>query len=346
MLPGIFLVRTTSGSGRGQGSILNAIGSHLVSINRFEEAFGDPQVHKDPKKADKRQRVVSLSNQATTKELRGVISTVTHWVKIAGKNGFNLMVDPGKTIVKESMKHIDAIIAYLDLHFADAGFVFDGDTNEANAPFTQLIKELVVRGRVVLCLGTQETENVELLGGDTGPRLVPRYKVWGDLVSHNFVDSWTTQMPPAQQTCAPCYQRPNFFYGLLDYLFAKETLTRHAVVGTVFMGSALPNFQMNPTTQRLTTGYTELVRLVSEPSKDGETFANFAHDLVASMPGLVVVVYHGVAGIGRLSPTVRVTGPMPRPLVPEDVAVDQRMRAVATRVARENAAPDLVAAQP
>lgn len=194
-----------------------------------------------------------------------------------------------------------------------------------------MIKELIVRGRVVASFGTQETESVTL--DDVKG---PRYEVWGDVVSDSFVKSWTTAMPRAQQTCSPCRERPNFCFGLLDYLFAKETLTRTAVAGTVFVGSALPDFQLNTKTGRLTTGYTELVRLLSEPSKDGKSFANFVHELNAPknmppappskvLPGLVVVVHHGVAGTGVVSPTSRITGPMPSPRMTEDAAVAKRL---------------------
>ena len=208
-----------------------------------------------------------------------MLAAVPQWVKIAGKNGFNLGTDRGKEVVEQSMEQVDAIIAHLDAHFVGAGFVFDGDTNEKNAPFSQVIKELIVRNRVVVCFGTQESEEVTL-----GNKVGPRFEVWGDLVSHNFVKSWTTDMPRAPKTCAPCYERPNFVYGLLDYMFTKETVTRNAVAGTVFVNSALPDYQLRADGKSLTTGYAELVHLLKEPSKDNKAYANFAHDLVPKTP--------------------------------------------------------------
>ena len=139
MLPGIFLIKNGRrlAEERSQGILLDTIGDHLVSMNRFEEAFGPSQPHKDPKKA-KQQRTVSLSNASTTKELRALLGAVPHWVKIAGKNGFSLSTERGKEVIEAiSPERIDAIIAHLDLHWPGAGFVFDGDTNEESAPFTQ-----------------------------------------------------------------------------------------------------------------------------------------------------------------------------------------------------------------
>ena len=44
------------------------------------------------------------------------------------------------------------------------------------------------------------------------------------------------------------------------------------------------------------------------------------------MPGLVVVVHHGVTGIGKVSPTVSFSGAKPRPpRMNEDAAVAQRL---------------------
>ena len=115
-----------------------------------------------------------------------------------------------------------------------------------------------------------------------------QYEVWGDVVSDTFVNSWTEDVPRVQQTCSPCYERPNFVYGLLDYLFAKETVTRNAVVGTD-QSSWAAGCPITSSTPQLTTGYTELVRLLKEPTTDGQHYANFAHELDPEMPGLVVV---------------------------------------------------------
>ena len=331
MLPSIFLVREKrlAEEAHSQGRLLDLIGAHLVSLNRFEDAFGPAQQHKDPEKSDKQQRMVNRTNASTMKELRAMLAAVPQWVKIAGKNGFNLGTDRGKEVVEQSMEQVDAIIAHLDAHFVGAGFVFDGDTNEKNAPFSQVIKELIVRNRVVVCFGTQESEEVTL-----GNKVGPRFEVWGDLVSHNFVKSWTTDMPRAPKTCAPCYERPNFVYGLLDYMFTKETVTRNAVAGTVFVNSALPDYQLRADGKSLTTGYAELVHLLKEPSKDNKAYANFAHDLVPKTPGLVVVVHHGVAGNGKIAPSATVVkqlGPHPRPLMPEDDAVEEHRKEVVAR---------------
>ena len=77
---------------------------------------------------------------------------------------------------------------------------------------------------------------------------------------------------------------------LLDYLFAKETVTRNAVVGTVFVGSGLPDYQLNTTTAQLTTGYTELVRLLKEPTT--------VHGRSA-LRQFCARTRHGNAGVGR-----------------------------------------------
>ena len=334
MLPGIFMVRERHRrEARYQGRLLDLIGAHLVSINRFEDAFGSAQDHKDPSKLNKKQRLVNLSKASTMQELRALISTVPSWVKIAGKNGFNIREDRGKDVVDKSTKKIDDIIAYLDTYFPGAGFVFDGDTNEKNAPFSQVIKELIVRNRTVVCFGTQESEQVTL-GNQTGPR----YELWGDLVSDNFAKSWTVDMPRAPKTCAPCYERPNFMYALLDFMLTKETVTRNAVAGTVFVGSALPDYQLNNRdgVKSFTTGYKELVRLLKEPSKDGTHYANFVHDLVRESrmggePGMIVVVHHGVTGMGIIWPTVEAAGPRPRPRMSEDAAVEQHLKDVIAR---------------
>ena len=336
MLPGIFLVREKRlAEAHSQGRLLDLLSAHLVSLNRFEDAFGPPQEHKSPRHAanpNKMQRAVNRSTASTTQELRAMLSAVPQWVKIAGKNGFDLGTDRGKEVVEQSTEQIDAIIAHLDAHFIGAGFVFDGDTNEKNAPFSQVIKELVVRNRVVVCFGTQESEEVTL-----GDKVGPRFELWGDLVSHNFVKSWTTDMPRAPKTCAPCYERPNFVYGLLDYMFAKETVTRTAVAGTVFVGSALPDFKLRADGKSFTTGYAELVHLLKEPSKDNKAYANFVHNLVPQTPGLIVVVHHGMAGNGKIASSATVVkqlGPHPRPLMPEDDAVEQhRKQVVANRQA-------------
>ena len=333
MLPGLYLIREkrrAEEEAHSHGRMLDVIGSHLVSINRFEEAFGPAQDHKDPRKAPKQQHVVNLSNAATTQELRKLLGAVPHWVKIAGKNGFKASTARGAAILEESAAQINRIVDHLDKHFPHAGFVFDGDTNEESAPFTQVLKELIVRGRVVACFGTQESEEVTL-DGQKGPR----YALWGDLVSGGFVKSWTTNMPRAAKTCAPCYERPNFVYALLDYMFSKETVTREAVSGTVFVGSALPDFQLRPGTEQLTTGYAELVHLLKEPSKDNKTYANFAHYLKSEIPGLVVVVHHGVAGTGEIAPTAQVVGPRPPVRMPEDAAVEQHRKEVVARVREE-----------
>jgi len=268
-----------------------------------------------------------------------MLAAVPQWVKIAGKNGFDLGTEEDDDVVETSMEKVDAIIAHLDAHFIGAGFVFDGDTNEENAPFSQVIKELVVRNRVVVCFGTQESEEVTL-----GDKVGPRFELWGDLVSHNFVKSWTTDMPRAPKTCAPCYERPNFVYGLLDYMFAKETVTRNAVAGTVFVGSALPDYQLRTKKgeeEMLTTGYAELVHLLKEPSKDNKEYANFAHNLFPGAPGLVVVVHHGMAGDGKIAPSATVVkqlGPHPRPLMPEDDAVEEHRKEVVARAAAKKEA--------
>ena len=336
MLPGIFLVREKrrAEEAHSHGHMLDVIGAHLVSINRFEDAFGPAQDHKDPKDAakGKQQHMVNQSTAATTKELRAVLDAVPHWVKIAGKNGIKGNTPRGAAIREASADKIDALIHHLDMHFPHAGFVFDGDTNEDTAPFTQVIKELIVRGRVVACFGTQESKQVTL-GDEKGPR----YALWGDLVSAGFVESWTTKMPRAPKTCAPCYERPNFVYGLLDYMFAKEMVTRNAVKGTVFVGSGLPDFQLRNDGESLTTGYAELVHLLKEPSKDGEHYANFAHEFAPEEPGLIVVVHHGINGTGDISPTAQVVGPKPRPRMPEDAAVAQHREevVVAARVRAE-----------
>jgi len=332
MLPGIFLVREKrrAEEAHSHGRMLDVIGSHLVSINRFEDAFGPAQDHKDPRKRDKEQHVVNLSNASTTQDLRTMLGAVPHWVKIAGKNGIKASTERGAAIREESAKQINRIIDHLDKHFPHAGFVFDGDTNEETAPFTQVLKELIVRGRVVACFGTQESEEVTL-GEEKGPR----YALWGDLVSHGFVKSWTTDMPRAPKTCAPCYERPNFVYALLDYMFTKETVTREAVSGTVFVGSALPDFQLRNDGESFTTGYAELVHLLKEPSKDNKTYANFAHYLKSEIPGLVVVVHHGVAGTGDIAPTAQIVGPRPPVRMPEDAAVEQHRKEVVARVQAE-----------
>ena len=339
MLPGIFLVREKRLSeAHSQGRLLDLVDTHIVSLNRFENAFGSAQAHKSPRHADnpnKMQRMVNRSTNSTVQELRALIGAVPQWVKIAGKNGFNLNTDRGKEVVEKSMEQVDAIIAHLDAHFIGAGFVFDGDSNEKNAPFSQVIKELIVRNRVVVCFGTQASKEVTL-----GDKVGPQYELWGDLVSHNFVKSWTTDMPRAPKTCAPCYERPNFVYGLLDYMFAKETVTRTAVAGTVFVGSALPDFKLRTEEgeeEMFTTGYAELVHLLKEPSKDNKAYANFAHNLVPKSPGLIVVVHHGMAGDGKIAPSATVVkqlGPHPRPLMPEDDAVEEhRKQVVANRQA-------------
>lgn len=349
MLPGIFLTLTEKrrAKAHSHGRLLDLIGSQLVSLNRFEDAFGPPQEHKSPRHAsnpNKMQRAVNRSTTSTTQELRAMLSAVPQWVKIAGKNGFNLGTDRGKEVVEQSMEQIDAIIAHLDAHFIGAGFVFDGDTNEKNAPFSQVIKELVVRNRVVVCFGTQESEEVAL-----GDKVGARYELWGDLVSNNFVNSWTTDMPRAPKTCAPCYERPNFFYGLLDYMFTKEVVTRNAVAGTVFVGSALPDSMLRADGKSFTTGYAELVHLLKETSKDNKAYANFVHELVPENPGLVVVVYHGMAGDGEIAPSATVVkqlGPHPRPLMPEDAAVEQhRKQVVANRQALAEAEEAALAAR-
>ena len=339
MLPGIFLVREKRlAEAHSQGRMLDLVGAHLVSLNRFEDAFGPPQEHKSPRHAanpDKMQCAVNRTTASTMKELRAMLAAVPQWVKIAGKNGFDLGTDRGKEVVEQSMEQVDAIVAHLDAHFIGAGFVFDSDTNEENAPFTQVIKELVARNRVVVCFGTQASKEVTL-GNEVGPQ----FELWGDLVSHNFVKSWTTDMPRAPKTCAPCYERPNFVYGLLDYMFAKETVTRNAVAGTVFVGSALPDFKLRTgegEEEMFTTGYAELVHLLKEPSKDHKEYANFAHNLVPKTPGLIVVVHHGMAGDGKIAPSATVVkqlGPHPRPLMPEDDAVEEhRKQVVANRQA-------------
>lgn len=335
MLPGIFLVREKRRSeAQSHGRLLDLIGTHLVSLNRFEDAFGPAQPHKDPRhasKPEKMQRTVSLSTPSTMQELRALLGAVPSWVKIAGKNGFKLDTDRGKEVVEASADKIDALILHLDTHFPNAGFVFDGDTNEESAPFSQVIKELIVRGRVVACFGTQESAQVTL-GNETGPR----YELWGDLVSNNFVKSWTEDMPRAPKTCAPCYERPNFVYSLLDFMFTKETVTRNAVAGTVFVGSGLPDYQLRPGKEELTTGYAELVHLLKEPSKDNQSYVNFAHELVPEEPGLIVVVHHGVVGTGTVSPSATLRGPPhPRPRMPEDDAVEQHRKEVVARVKAE-----------
>ena len=146
-------------------------------------------------------------------------------------------------------------------------------------------------------------------------------------------------MPRAPKTCAPCYERPNFVYGLLDYMFAKETVTRTAVAGTVFVGSALPDFKLRTEEgeeEMFTTGYAELVHLLKEPSKDHKAYANFVHNLVPETPGLIVVVHHGVVGIGTVSPVATLRGPPhPRPRMPEDDAVEQHRKEVVARVKAE-----------
>ena len=84
----------------------------------------------------------------------------------------------------------------------------------------------------------------------------------------------------------------------------------------------------------MTTGYAELVHLLKEPSEDNKAYANFAHDLVPETPGLVVVVHHGVAGNGKIAPSATVVkqlGPHPRPLMPEDDAVEEHRKEVVAR---------------
>ena len=144
MLPGIFLLREKrrAEEAHSHGRMLDVIGSHLVSINRFEDAFGPAQDHKDPSKAGKRQHMVNQSTASTTQELRTMLGAVPHWVKIAGKNGIKASTERGAAIREESAKQINRIIDHLDKHFPHAGFVFDGDTNEESAPFTQVLKEL------------------------------------------------------------------------------------------------------------------------------------------------------------------------------------------------------------
>ena len=86
-----------------------------------------------------------------------------------------------------------------------------------------------------------------------------------------------------------------------------------------------------------TTGYAELVHLRKEPSKDNKAYANFVHNLVPGTPGLIVVVHHGMAGNGKIAPSATVVkqlGPHPRPLMPEDDAVEEhRKQVVANRQA-------------
>ena len=67
------------------------------------------------------------------------------------------------------------------------------------------------------------------------------------------------------------------------------------------------------------------MRLLKEPTTDGQHYANFAHELDPEMPGLVVVVHHGVTGIGKVSPRVSFSGAKPRPRMNEDAAVAQRL---------------------
>ena len=149
-----------------------------------------------------------------------------------------------------------------------------------------------------------------------------QYEVWGDVVSDTFVNSWTEDVPRVQQTCSPCYERPNFVYGLLDYLFAKETVTRNAVVGTVFVGSGLPDYHNGAADHGIYGA-----RAPAEGAHHGRSALR--QFCARTRPGNAGVgrrvVHHGVTGIGKVSPTVSFSGAKPRPRMNEDAAVAQRL---------------------
>ena len=81
--------------------------------------------------------------QATPSELEKIPSK---FIKIGGKNHLPAeMYEPLNAKIPE-------IIAWLDHHHPGAAFMFDGDNNEVDATFSQLISALVGAGRYVLCV--------------------------------------------------------------------------------------------------------------------------------------------------------------------------------------------------
>ena len=275
--------------GGSAGPLEAALGDNLLSLNRFEEAFGPEFKDKD----DKMRRAINKTDDHTRENNLETLAEVHTWVKIAGKNGIE-----DAALREKFDESMDAVVAHLDEHFPGAGFVFDGDNNETNAPFSQLIRRLVIEGRTVVAVEDQAR--------NTSPE-------HGRFVTESFFNGWMPgskmsnkgpQLPLShKKTCTPCVNYPNFFFLLLRDK-GKETLTRTLVAGSVFLGSALAQFHLRPKKSEearvFTTGYAEVVRLFSETTSDNRFFSNLVHELLPESPGLVVVAHHGMHGFGKI----------------------------------------------
>ena len=224
------------------------IGDQIISLNRFENAFGPEQPHMNPEDAAIKKTQYPTNVGTIPSDYDNVLQTVNdvkHWVKIAGKNGIK-----DDATRKTMTDEIERTIVYLDDHFPGAGFVFDGDNNEPDsAPFSQLIRALIVKDRIVMAVNKRDPK---------------KYYKGQDIVSKAFVKGWSPGLSEPQSL--PRKSHPNFMYMLVTEDFGKKGVTRDMVSASVFMGSGLQEYKKNQKTQQLTTGYTELLSLIYERS--------------------------------------------------------------------------------
>ena len=224
------------------------IGDNIISLNRFENAFGPEQPHMNPEDAANKKTQYPTNFGTIVSDYDSVLQTVNdvkHWVKIAGKNGIK-----DDATRKTMTDEIERTIVYLDDHFPGAGFVFDGDNNEPDsAPFSQLIRALIVKDRIVMAVNKRDPK---------------KYYNGQDIVSKAFVKGWSPGLSEPQSL--PRKSHPNLIYMLVTEDFGKKGVTRDMVSASVFMGSGLQEYKKNEKTQKLTTGYTELLSLMYERS--------------------------------------------------------------------------------
>ena len=146
------------------------------------------------------------------------------FIKIAGKNRL------AAELYQPLNAKIPEIIAWLDHHHPGAAFMFDGDNNEEDATFSQLIAALVVAGRYVLSIKDY---------GDNRP------------LSHAYVHGWKSIMS----------ERTEFYFLRLQD-DTKEAITKTCASGSLYVASFMESERYK---KDAATGKRKLDAVTNEP---------------------------------------------------------------------------------
>ena len=258
-----------------QHAMARIIINSAIALNPFHAAF-------DPYAVEYRNRdnVTKAGYRARERLDIGAVGTlksVPFWVKVGGKTG----MDPADVLDMlngNPRRNVQSAIADVMRHGgARTGFVFDGDDyepengNEPSAPFSVIIKELILRGHVVVAIKNAETEF------HAEEAVYVRPQLHG---SRNFVENW---MPFAEM------HPTTFLMVVMSPETRKEYVSAHAdgfvYFGTTYQGLE-KDYRYRPDGQD-TQGWAGIQRLQQTPGMKTEILGN-RRDTFTAVRGPVV----------------------------------------------------------